>query len=192
MKRIKAINGYTIYQATTRDEEKYNVEAGYFYLYFSSDIRDYGISCCDPDYEACSIEEAVSFATSTNYAIAKEYIEETTTAATYEEIEAVEKQLDAGATLEEIDAGQDMGSDAIAEIIENVITDAAQLCYDSTSMALDIICEKLYYRHHLNATFAGRSIYIDDTRAASIKTCVEPCDDCKIVCIYDFTILINK
>lgn len=189
MKRIKAVNGYTIYQATARDEEKYNVEAGYFYLYFSSDIRDYGISCCDPDYEAGSLEEAESFATGTNYAIAKEYVEENTTAATFEEIAAIEKQLDSGATLEEIEEAENMSA---AEALEIVLTDAMQLCYDSTSMALDIICEKLYYNHGLNATFSGRSIYIDDIRAASIKTCIEPCEDCKIICIYDFTILINN
>lgn len=181
MKRIKAINGYTIYEATANDEKKYNVEAGYFYLYFSSDIRDYGISCCDPDYEAGSLEEAVSFATGTNYAAAKEYVEEATTAATFEEIAEVEKQLDAGATLEEINA---------APILKEVLNDAKQLCYDSTSMALDIICERLYYDHGINATFAGRSIYIGDKRAASIKTCVEPCDDGKIICIYDYTILL--
>ena len=188
MKRINAINGYTIYQATARDEEKYNVEAGYFYLYFSSDIRDYGISCCDHDYEAGSLEEAISFATGTNYAIAKEYVEETTTAATYEEIAAIEKQLDDGATLEDIEEAENMSE---AEAIEKVLTEAKDLCYESTSMALDIICETLFYNHGLNATFAGRSIYIDDIRAASIKTCIEPCEDCKIIGIYDFTILIN-
>ena len=188
MKRIKAINGYTIYEATTRDEEKYNVEAGYFYLYFSSDIRDYGIAYCDPDHEAGSIEEAISFATGTNYAAAKEYVEETTTAATYEEIAAVEKQLDAGATLEEIATEEE----TLEETLVNVLTEAKTICYASTEMALDMICETLFYKHGINATFAGRSIYIDDRRAASIKTCVEPCEDCKIICIYDFTILINN
>lgn len=44
MKKIKALNGYTIYQATKRDENKYNVTEGYFYIYFSSDIRDYGLT----------------------------------------------------------------------------------------------------------------------------------------------------
>lgn len=103
MKRIKAVNGYTIYEATANDEKKYNVEAGYFYLYFSSDIRDYGISCCDPDHEAGSLEEAISFATGTNYAAAKEIVEETTTAATFEEIAEIEKLLDAGAAREDIE-----------------------------------------------------------------------------------------
>lgn len=103
MKKIKAINGYTIYQATTRDESKYNVTEGYFYLYFSSDIRDYGLSNSEYDYEAGSIEEATEFATGTNYAIAKEIVEETTTAASFEEILEVEQKLNDGMSREEIE-----------------------------------------------------------------------------------------
>lgn len=102
MKKIKAINGYTIYEATKRDENKYNVEEGYFYIYFSSDIRDYGISNSYWDWEAGSIEEATEWATGSNYAIAKEIVEETTTAATFEEIEEVEALLNAGLSVEEI------------------------------------------------------------------------------------------
>lgn len=75
------------------------------------------------------------------------------------------------------------------KIVEQVIRDAMSLCYENTSMILDTICETLYYQHGLNATFSGRSIYIDDERVASIKTCIEPCEDCKIVCIYEYKIL---
>ena len=93
MKKIKALNGYTIYEATKRDENKYNVEEGYFYIYFSSDIRDYGISNSEWDFEAGSIKEAEAICNGSNYARAKEIVEATTTAATYEEIEEVEKFL---------------------------------------------------------------------------------------------------
>lgn len=103
MKRIKAVNGYTIYQATARDAANRNVEEGYFYLFFSSDIRDYGLSNSDWDWEAGSIEEAEAFATGTNYAVAKEIVEETTTAASFEEIAEVEAKLDSGMTREEIE-----------------------------------------------------------------------------------------
>ena len=104
MKRIKSINGYTIYQATARDESKYDVSEGYFYLFFSSDIRDYGLTNCDWDMECGTIKEAESFATGTNYAIAKEIVEETTTAASFEEIAVVESKLDSGMSREAIES----------------------------------------------------------------------------------------
>ena len=78
------------------------------------------------------------------------------------------------------------------KIVEQVIQEAKGLCYESTSMALDIICENLYFQHGLDATFAGRSVYIGDERVASIKTCIEPCEDCKIVVIYDYKIIGGK
>ena len=81
MKRIKSINGYTIYQATARDVTRHNVEEGYFYLYFSSDIREYGLAYSYIEMEAGSLEEAEEFATGSNYAAAREYVEAETTAA---------------------------------------------------------------------------------------------------------------
>lgn len=101
MKKIKSVNGYSIYEATKRDENKYNVTEGCFYIYFSSDIRDYGLQNSDYDFEAGSVQEAEDFCNGSNYAIAKEIVEERTTAATYEEIAEVEKALDNGATFEE-------------------------------------------------------------------------------------------
>ena len=73
--------------------------------------------------------------------------------------------------------------------VERVIKECMANCYQDTAMALDIICENLCYKHGLNATFYGRSIYIDDERVASIKTCIEPCEDCKIIAIYDYKII---
>jgi len=70
MKRIKSINGYTIYQATARDVTRHNVEEGYFYLYFSSDIRAYGLAYSYIEMEAGSLEEAEAIATGSNYAAA--------------------------------------------------------------------------------------------------------------------------
>jgi len=102
MKRVKAVNGYTIYLATARDVDKYNVTEGTFYIYFSSDVRDYGLSNSDPDWEADTLETALEWCNSSNYALAKEIVEARTTAATFEEIAAVEKQLDAGTDPEEI------------------------------------------------------------------------------------------
>ena len=72
------------------------------------------------------------------------------------------------------------------ETLKVVLDEAKGLLYEDTSMALDLICEKLYYEYKLNATFNGRSIYINDVRVASIKTCKEGAN---IVGIYDYTIL---
>lgn len=112
MKRIKSVNGYIIYQATARDVTRHNVEEGYFYLYFSSDIRAYGLAYSYIEFEAGSLEEAEAIATGTNYAAAREYVEASTTAATYEEIEEIEKQLDNDMSLEEIEAAADEAAEA--------------------------------------------------------------------------------
>ena len=132
MKRIRSVNGYTIYQATARDAAQENVTAGYFYLYFSSDIRDYGRAYSYIEYEAGTLEEAEALATGTNYAAAREYVEANSTAATYEEIEAVEKLMDAGMTADDIAAAEEEAEEpeAVQAIQEGrlfyVLRDSAQ------------------------------------------------------------------
>lgn len=120
MKRIKSVNGYTIYQATARDVTRHNVEEGYFYLYFSSDIRAYGLAYSYIEMEAGSLEEAEALATGSNYAAAREYVEASTTAATYEEIEEIEKQLDEGLTIDEIEAAAEEAEEAEAAFVEDM------------------------------------------------------------------------
>lgn len=73
------------------------------------------------------------------------------------------------------------------ETLKLVIEDAKALLYDSTSMMLDCICEKLYFDHHINAEFYGRSIYVNSVRVASISPCKEGKN---IVGIYGYKILI--
>ena len=73
------------------------------------------------------------------------------------------------------------------EILVEALENAKGLLYQDTSMCLDLICEDLANNSGLNATFNGRSIYIDDTRVASVKVCKEA-PEC--VGIYDYTILI--
>lgn len=96
MKRIKSMNGYAIYQAGSRDVDKYGVEDGAFYVYFSSDIRDFGISNSEPEFEGLDTLEAAESCCTGNYAKAREIVEGRTTAASFEEIAEVEAQLDAG------------------------------------------------------------------------------------------------
>lgn len=95
MKRVKALNGYTIYLANERDERKYHmVYANNYYVYFSSDVREYGLTNSDYEFECGTLEEAIENCGG-NYAIAKEICESGHTCVTFEEIEEVEKQLDA-------------------------------------------------------------------------------------------------
>ena len=111
MKRIKNMNGYAIYQAVARDVGKYGAEEGTFYVYFSSDIRDYGLANSEPEFEGLGTLEAAEGCCTGNYAKAREIVESRTTAASFEEIAEVEAQLDAG-TIDEfgdpIDAPEEL------------------------------------------------------------------------------------
>lgn len=72
------------------------------------------------------------------------------------------------------------------EVIAKVIEDSKCVYYSNTSMALDIICERLFYNYGIDATFSGRSIFVDDARVASIRTFK---DGANLVGIYDYKIL---
>lgn len=104
MKRIKAMNGYTIMQVTARDEKQGNGTAGEYSIFFSSDIRDYGVSNSTPEWDGIdSLEvalELVGAEDAHRYAIAKELCEQESTAVTFEDIET---------KLQEMEAEQDEG-----------------------------------------------------------------------------------
>lgn len=103
MTRIKSMNGYTIYQAGARDVTKHGFDDGSFYVYFSTDVRDFGLTNSTPEYEGCgSLEEAEANCCG-NFARAKELVESQTTAASFDEITEIERRLDAGETVEEIE-----------------------------------------------------------------------------------------
>jgi hypothetical protein len=155
MKRIKSINGYTIYQATARDVTRHNVEEGYFYLYFSSDIRDFGLSYSYIEMEAASLEEAEALATGSNYAAAREYVEASSTAADFEEIAEIEKKLDSGMTLDEIEAEAEEAEEAEATFIEEAET-AGHVAVRDTSSEEIIVgpARAVYYALRFRRRFA--------------------------------------
>lgn len=41
--------------------------------------------------------------------------------------------------------------------------------YQDSSMALEMICEQLFYHHEMDARYRGRSIYIGETKIATIQ-----------------------
>ena len=86
MKKVKSLNGYSIFEAGPRDVDKYGYEAGSFYVFFSSDIRDFGIANSSPEYDGLDTLEAAEACCLGNYAKAREIVEGRTTAASFEEI----------------------------------------------------------------------------------------------------------
>ena len=96
MKKVKSLNGYSIFEASPRDVDKYGYKAGGFYVFFSSDIRDFGIANSSPEYDGLDTLEAAEACCLGNYAKAREIVEGRTTAAGFEEIAEVERQLNNG------------------------------------------------------------------------------------------------
>ena len=106
MKRIKTVNGYAIYQATTqRDADNYNCEIGCYNLYLSSDIRDFGLSCSYPEYDNIdSLSCALELAHGSSYAVACALADELSDS-TIQDMDLVleiERRLDAGACPDDI------------------------------------------------------------------------------------------
>lgn len=106
MKRIKALNGYTIYQATTqRDADNYRCQVGDYSIYLSSDIRDFGLSCSDPEWDGVdSLAVAVAMCKGSSHAVAVELAEELSDS-TIQDMDLVleiERRLDAGESLESV------------------------------------------------------------------------------------------
>lgn len=95
MKRIKAMNGYTIYQLTQRDvnNEFYNATIGNYVIYLSSDIRDYGRSGCSPEYEDIeTLEECIEICDGVT-AIAQMIVDYSDSDNSLENIERIENVL---------------------------------------------------------------------------------------------------
>lgn len=100
MKRIKSVNGYTIYQATTqRDADNYGCDIGSYNIYLSSDIRDFGLTNSYPEYDNLdSLAYALVVCNSSRYAVAAALADELSqsTAQDMDLTLAIEQRLDAG------------------------------------------------------------------------------------------------
>ena len=111
MKRIKSLNGYTIYEVTERDaKHDASKTAGEYEIYFSSDIRDYGLSNSYAEFDGIDNLNVAMELCSGNTAIAKEICESVSTCVDSADIEKVEKMLDDGATVDEITEKLETGS----------------------------------------------------------------------------------
>lgn len=70
--------------------------------------------------------------------------------------------------------------------LHKVLEEHTGLCYESTAMALELICESLFYQHGIDARWKGRSIYVGEKRVASIETSQE---GYKNIAIYKYYLL---
>ena len=73
------------------------------------------------------------------------------------------------------------------EIVIQVLEEHNHCYYQNTSMALECICEKLYYDHNIDARYKGRSIYVGEKKIATIKVDREGYNQ---VGMYDYIIFI--
>lgn len=55
------------------------------------------------------------------------------------------------------------------EIVVAVLEEHNHCYYQDSTMALEMICEKLYYEHKIDARYRGRSIYVGEKKIATIK-----------------------
>lgn len=106
MKKIRQINGFTIYQATSpRDEENHNCHTGNYNVYLSSDIRDFGLSYSTPAWEdEDSLSVVIARCNGSKYAVACALAEEISgsTAQDMDLVLEIERRLDDGQSLEQI------------------------------------------------------------------------------------------
>lgn len=97
MKRIKAMNGYTIYQMTARDEKNGEGIEGEYAVFFSSDIREYGVKYSTPEWDGIdSLQEAEWLCNdreNVTYAKARALCEAESTCFSYEDVEEKIEEL---------------------------------------------------------------------------------------------------
>jgi len=106
MKRIKSVNGYTIYEATTqRDVDNYNCEIGNYNVYISTDIRDYGLTCSYPEWEnEDSLAVCIARCAGSHYAVAAALADELSDS-TVQDMDLtleIERRLESGEALNTI------------------------------------------------------------------------------------------
>ena len=125
MKRIKSVNGYTIYEATSaRDEANYNCHVGEYNIYLSSDIRDFGLSNSYPEYESVdSLAVAEAMCGASQYAVAVDLAEElsSSTVQDMDLVLEIERRLEAGEALETIRLCYDTESDRLYDSVTEAI-----------------------------------------------------------------------
>ena len=139
MKRVKSVNGYTIYEATSaRDEANYNCHVGEYNIYLSSDIRDFGLSNSYAEFESVetlSVAEAMCGAS--KYAVAVDLAEEISgsTAQDMDLVLEIERLLEDGLSIEEVRNRFDEDLHELDELGERLAAVSAEL--DAQTVSTD-------------------------------------------------------
>ena len=125
MKRIKSVNGYTIYQATTqRDADNYSCEIGHYNIYISQDIRDFGLTNSYPEYDNIdTLVEALNICLASQFAIACALADELSDS-TIQDMDLcleLERRLDAGDAINTIRQCYDRENGILYESISDAI-----------------------------------------------------------------------
>ena len=165
MKRVKAMNGYTIYESTARDVKRGDaVDVGEFYLYFSRDIREYGREFSDAEWGPCGTlkeaEEWASGETTIYTPVALEAVANVSTCIDFADVEKLVNAMENGAEIDPEDV------DNVMELLDAPETPEAPEKQTFTSAATSINGAKLpavygYIERHYGAGFWRRVSVID-------------------------------
>lgn len=101
MKKVKQANGYIIYRANVpaKDHENYGCRLDHFNIYLATDIKDYGLTYSDPEYQDIdTLAEALNICNASYYAIACALAEElsNSTCQDMDLVQEIEKRLETG------------------------------------------------------------------------------------------------
>jgi hypothetical protein len=61
----------------------------------------------------------------------------------------------------------------VRQAFEDVLTEQKAICFQNTSMLLDIVCEQLEAKYGIDARFGGRSVYVNGQRVFSVEVSKE-------------------
>ncbi len=116
MKKVKQANGYIIYRANVpaKDHENYGCRLDHYNIYLATDIKDYGLTYSDPEYQDIdTLAEALNICNASYYAIACALAEElsNSTCQDMDLVQEIEKRLEAGEALESIRESYDTDED---------------------------------------------------------------------------------
>lgn len=64
---------------------------------------------------------------------------------------------------------EDIDDNIDGDVVIEVLEEHNHSYYQDSTMALEIICEDLYYHHDIDARYRGRSIYVGEKKIATIK-----------------------